>query len=148
MKDEVYLYSLAGERLKRLAPDFVGAASVAGQRDKSSMFVTMTGFTTPGVIARYNFEEKDEAQRWSTYRTTLVSGLNPDDFKAEQVNTLSLLYLPYSEYEHSKQVWYPSKDGTKVPMFIVRHKSTQFDGTAPAIQYGACISSSMSVRQG
>jgi prolyl oligopeptidase PreP (S9A serine peptidase family) len=34
------------------------------------------------------------------------------------------------------QVWYEGKDGTKVPMFIVRHKSTEFDGTAPAIQYG------------
>ena len=34
------------------------------------------------------------------------------------------------------QVWYDSKDGTKVPMFIVRHRSTVFDGTAPAIQYG------------
>ena len=35
-----------------------------------------------------------------------------------------------------KQVWYESKDGTRVPMFVVRHKSTKFDGTAPAIQYG------------
>ncbi|KIM75701.1 hypothetical protein PILCRDRAFT_13352, partial [Piloderma croceum F 1598] len=49
--------------------------------------------------------------------TTKVNGLNPDDFE-------------------SSQVWYESKDGTKVPMFIVRHKSTEFDGTAPAIQYG------------
>ena len=36
----------------------------------------------------------------------------------------------------SLQVWYSSKDGTRVPMFIVRHKDTQFDGTAPALQYG------------
>ena len=34
------------------------------------------------------------------------------------------------------QVWYKSKDRTQVPMFIVRHKSTKLDGTAPAIQYG------------
>lgn len=45
----------------------------------------MTGFTTPGVVARYNFEEKDEALKWSIYRTTRVSGLNPEDFLAEQV---------------------------------------------------------------
>lgn len=34
------------------------------------------------------------------------------------------------------KVWYKSKDGTPIPMFIVRHKSTQFDGKAPALQYG------------
>lgn len=37
------------------------------------------------------------------------------------------------------KVWYSSKDGTQVPMFIVRHKSTPFDGTAPAIQYGSVL---------
>ena len=46
-----------------------------------------------------------------------MNGLDPDDFE-------------------SKQVWYESRDGTKIPMFIVRHKSTPFDGTAPALQYG------------
>ena len=33
-------------------------------------------------------------------------------------------------------MWYNSKDGTRVPMFIVKHKDTKFDGTAPALQYG------------
>lgn len=46
-----------------------------------------------------------------------MKGLVPDEFSAEQV-------------------WYESKDGTKVPMFVVKHKSTKLDGTAPAIQYG------------
>jgi len=76
----------------------------------------MSGFNTPGTIARYDFTSP-EKQRFSILRTTKVNGLNPDDFE-------------------SSQVWYESKDGTKVPMFIVRHKSTEFDGTAPAIQYG------------
>jgi len=46
-----------------------------------------------------------------------VNGLDPDEFE-------------------SKQVWFQSRDGTKIPMFIVRHKLTPFDGTAPALQYG------------
>lgn len=46
-----------------------------------------------------------------------MDGLDPSDFTAEQV-------------------WYNSLDGTKVPMFIVRHKATPLDGTAPALQYG------------
>ena len=85
VKDEIYLYSLTGERVTRLAPDFVGAASIGGRRDKSHFFVTLTGFTTPGVVARYDFTEKEEEKRWNVYRTTIVSGLKPDDFVAEQV---------------------------------------------------------------
>ena len=50
-------------------------------------------------------------------RSTEVKGIPPDDFI-------------------SKQVWYESKDGTKVPMFIVRHKDAPLDGTAPGYQYG------------
>ncbi|KAJ3476870.1 hypothetical protein NLI96_g10855 [Meripilus lineatus] len=115
VKDEVYIYTTAGEKVTRLAEDFVGAATLSGRRHQSWFFVTLVGFTTPGTIARYDFGES-EAKRWSIFNQTLVSGLNPDDFLAEQV-------------------WYESKDGTKVPMFIVRHKKTKFDGTAPGIQY-------------
>ena len=76
----------------------------------------MSGFNTPNTIARYDFAVP-EGRRWAILRTTKVNGLDPDDFE-------------------SKQVWYESRDGTKVPMFIVRHKSTTIDGTAPALQYG------------
>ena len=36
----------------------------------------------------------------------------------------------------TEQLWYNSKDGTKVPMFVVKHKDTPTDGSAPGIQYG------------
>ncbi|KAF9004715.1 prolyl oligopeptidase [Cyathus striatus] len=116
VKDEIYIYSNMGSQLERLASDFVGAASVYGRQKQPWFFVTMTGFNTPGTVARYDFRAPEE-QRWSIYRTVKVKGLNPKDFEA-------------------RQVWFESKDGTKVPMFIVRHKHTKFDGTAPAIQYG------------
>lgn len=119
--DEIYLYSLTGEKLTRIAPSFVGAAEVFGRRALSDVFVSLTGFTNPGIIGRFdvnNFNATASLESaWSIYRTTDVKGLQPDEFTAEQV-------------------WYESKDGTKVPMFIVRHKSTKTDGTAPAIQYG------------
>lgn len=77
----------------------------------------MTGFTNPGIVAKYDFKEEAAGKGWSVYRATAVKGITPDDFVAEQI-------------------WYQSKDGTDVPMFVVRHKNTKFDGTAPAIQYG------------
>jgi prolyl oligopeptidase len=72
----------------RLAPDFVGAASVSGGRAKSDLFITMTGFTTPGVVARYDFDQLSEGNRWSIYRTTSVKGLDPANFVSEQVRVV------------------------------------------------------------
>lgn len=111
--------------MARIAPSFVGAAEVFGRRDHLDVFVSMMGFTNPGIIGRFDTNDFNTTasveSAWSIYRTTDVKGLQPDEFSAEQV-------------------WYESKDGTKVPMFIVRHKTTKTDGTAPAIQYGEpCI---------
>jgi len=119
--DEIYLYSMEGKQLTRLAPDFVGATEVTGRRAQSNFFVLLTGFTNPGIVARYNFDELSEDKRWSIYRSTIMKGLVPSEFSAEQI-------------------WYESTDGTKVPMFIVKHESTKSDGTAPAIQYGMITS--------
>lgn len=113
VKDEIYIYNADGRQIKRLDPDFVGAATVGGKRAHSYAFSTLVGFTTPGTVKHYDFK----TDTYNTFRVTQVTGINPDELEA-------------------KQVWYESKDGTKVPMFIVRHKSTPFDGTAPAIQYG------------
>ncbi|GBE79106.1 hypothetical protein SCP_0203030 [Sparassis crispa] len=118
VKDEIYLYTMDGRRLYQMLPDFVGTSILTGRREHPWFFATLTGFTNPGIVLRYDFNEKeqDEAKKWSVYRKTLVQGLNSDDFLVQQV-------------------WFNSKDGTKVPMFIVRHKDTKLDGTAPAIQY-------------
>jgi len=82
VKDELYIYSQDGKQLKRLAEDFVGTIDISGYRDQSWFFATMTGFTTPGTIARYDFKSEPN---WSLYRSTKVKGLKPEDFVAEQV---------------------------------------------------------------
>ncbi|THH29785.1 hypothetical protein EUX98_g4400 [Antrodiella citrinella] len=123
VKDEIYLYDLTGKRITRLAPDLVGAAHLDGRRGNDHFFATLTGFTSPGTVAKYDFKvpladgAEDHSARWSVYRSTTVKGLDLDQFEASQV-------------------WYESADGTKVPMFVVKQKSTLFDGTAPAVQYG------------
>ena len=86
VKDEIYVYQLStGTRLERVAPDFVGAVFLHGRRKHPWFFTTLTGFTNPGIVAKYDFGVEDKDKRWSIYRSTLVSGLNPDDFSAEQV---------------------------------------------------------------
>lgn len=117
VQSEVWLYSLRnGQRLERIAPDFIGLATVTTRRDWDIFGVTLTNFTTPSAHYRYDFAAP-EGQRWALVHMTKVSGLEPDDFIVEQK-------------------WFPSKDGTKVPMFIVRHRKTPLDGSAPAFQYG------------
>jgi len=86
--DEVYIYNKDGRREKRLAEDFVGSISVYGKADESWFFISMTGFTTPGIVVKYDFTTPEEDQRWKVYRTTKVKGLNPNDFIAEQVSSL------------------------------------------------------------
>jgi prolyl oligopeptidase len=122
VKDELYIHDLnSGQKLKRLAPDHVGTFDVYGRRKQQFFFVWLTGFDTPGVAARYDFADPSggkEDGTWKVWRETKVGGLaGGSGFLVDQI-------------------WYRSKDGTKIPMFVVRHKDTPLDGTAPAIQYG------------
>jgi prolyl oligopeptidase len=83
VQDELYIYSKSGERLSRLAEDFVGALSVSSKPDQSWFFATAVGFTTPGIVYHYDFKAQNQ---WNVYRTTQVNGLDPNDFIAEQVS--------------------------------------------------------------
>lgn len=123
------------KEIDQIAPDFVGDLSFSGRRDQQWSFGSLTGFTTPGIVGRYIFGDDfvvpngntnghakpqwwtGQERGWKVWRTTKVSGIVPDDFIVNQE-------------------WYESKDGTKVPMFIVRHRSVKQNGTAAAIQYG------------
>lgn len=119
VKDGIYIHSLKdGKRITRLAQDFVGETAVWGKRRQPWFFAILTSFTNPSLIYQYRFDDAlKEEEKWRQLRATEIRGLDPDEFI-------------------SKQVWYESKDGTKVPMFIVRHKDTPLDGTAPGYQYG------------
>lgn len=84
----------------------------SGTKDDAQSFFSYTSFTTPGEIYEYNFETKE----MKLYFRPKVS-FNPDDFTVEQQ-------------------FFESKDGTKVPMFIVCKKGLQLDGNNPALLYG------------
>ncbi len=82
-----------------------------GEADDKEVFYTFTSFAYPPTIYRYNLADK----------TSTV-------FRAPQIE------INPANYE-TKQVFYPSKDGTKIPMFIVSRKGLKLDGKNPTLLY-------------
>lgn len=83
-----------------------------GEKEDTVTFYTVTSFTTPSSVYKYNIQTNTS----ELYQTSQI------DFDAGKYET--------------KQVFYESKDGTKVPMFIVHKKDIELDGTNPTILYG------------
>ena len=110
---QVKVFSLAGKfRHEIVLPGIGSAGGFGGKRGDTETFYSFSGYTTPGVIYRYD----------------LAAGTN-SVFRAPKVD-----FNP-ADYE-TKQVFYRSKDGTRVPMFITQKKSVQRDGHAPTLLYG------------
>jgi prolyl oligopeptidase len=88
------------------------ASGFGGLRDATFVFFTFNSLNVPPTIYRY-----DIATRKSTvFRQPKVPGYNPEAYE-------------------TKQVFYPSKDGTKVPMFLVHRKGLTLDGNNPTLLY-------------
>ena len=113
VSSRAYVCSLSGafEREVQL-PGIGTAVGFGGEHDATSLFYTFTSFTTPAVVYQYN----------------LLSGVSTL-FRAPQ--------LPFdpSQFE-SKQVFVPSKDGTRIPAFIVAKKGLQLNENNPTLVYG------------
>ena len=95
--------------------DLPGLGSVGGfggKKEEKELYFSFTNYITPGSIYKYNIEEGTS----ELYRKPEI------DFKAE-------------DYE-SRQVFFTSKDGTKVPMIITHKKGIELNGKNPTILYG------------
>ncbi|MEP7233943.1 MAG: prolyl oligopeptidase family serine peptidase [Ignavibacteriota bacterium] len=109
----VYLYDFRGFKLREVAlPTFGSVYGFSGKKYDKEVFYTFTSFTYPTTIYRYDMEAN-------------VSTL----FHASEVK------FDPTQYE-AKQIFYPSKDGTKIPMFIVSKKGLKLDGSNPCLLYG------------
>ncbi|MDQ0968683.1 prolyl oligopeptidase [Flavobacterium sp. W4I14] len=105
-------FDLAGKRIGEVKLPAIGTVdSFGGYKEDKEFFYSFSNFTTPGTIYRYDINKSESI----LYKK---SGL--------QFNT--------DNYE-TKQVFYPSKDGTKVPMFIVSKKGIKLDGNNPVYLY-------------
>ena len=110
-KIEVFDYKGKKESEVQL-PALGSAGGFGGEKDDKFVFYTFTSFTFPPTVYRYDIA----SGKSSVFRAPEV------DFKPD-------------EYE-TKQVFYTSKDGTKVPMFLTYRKGLKLDGTNPTLLYG------------
>jgi prolyl oligopeptidase len=111
--DVIKIFDLEGNYLYDLDVPVLGSiGGFGGQLEDTETFYVVTSFTTPSTIYRYDTENN----------------------VSEEYNRSAVDFDP-SLYE-TKQVFYTSKDGTEVPMFIVHKKDLELDGNNPALLYG------------
>lgn len=108
-----YVHSLTdGQRLHEIALPTLGSVSFSGNKDDKECFFTFTSFTTPGSIYTYDIDA-NTSQLWCAPKV---------DFDADAFVT--------------EQVFYPSKDGTRIPMFLTYKKGLKRNGNNPVYLYG------------
>lgn len=110
---KVIQYDLNGNEIREVQLPGIGtAAGFSGKREDEEVFYYFRSFTYPSTIFRYNISEG---------KSTLFAKPKVD-FDADKYET--------------KQVFYKSKDGTRIPMFIVCKKGTELNGKNPTLLYG------------
>ncbi len=112
-KTAVKIYDMQGEHVRDVAFPGIGTArGFSGRRGHTETFYSFSSFATPP----------------STYRYDLITG------ESKKLRQADVDFDP-EQYE-VKQVFYKSKDGTKVPMFLAHKKGLELDGNNPTLLYG------------
>jgi len=108
-----YMYDLKGKLIKELVYPGIGTGSgLHGRREDKFVFYVFTSFTVPPTIYKYDI---------ATGNSTI--------FRKPEVS-----FSP-ANYE-TKQVFYTSKDGARIPMFIIHKKGIKMDGNNVTLLYG------------
>jgi len=106
-------FNIDGTRVRDIELPGIGTVAFAeSNKDDATCFYSFTNFTTPGTIYQL-----DIATGKSSLYTKPNFKINTDDYE-------------------TKQEWFTSKDGTKIPMFIVHKKGIKLDGNNPLLLYG------------
>jgi prolyl oligopeptidase len=109
-----YVFSLDGKLENEIVLPGVGAANgFGGLSDDKYVFYNFTSFNFPSTIYKYDIATKKS----TVFRLVDIPGFKPDAYE-------------------TKQVFVSSKDGTKVPMFLVYKKGLKLDGNNPTLLYG------------
>ena len=110
---KVRIYTADGKALGEIAFPTIGTVGgMNGRWDSNEAFFTFSSFVVPTTIFRYDVATGQRSVWWRASSPVA------------------------SEAFETKQVWYASKDGTKVPMFLVHRKGLRLDGTHPVYLTG------------
>jgi prolyl oligopeptidase len=110
----VYVHSLDGRLENEVALPGPGvAAGFGGERDDTFVFYTFNSLNVPPAIYRYDINSRKS----TVFREPKVPSYDPGGFE-------------------TKQVFYTSRDGTRVPMFLVHRKGLRLDGNNPTLLFG------------
>ena len=110
--DHAYLYGLDGKLQHEIKLPSVGSVGFTGHEKEPECFYTFTSFTIPGTIYRYDMA-KNESMLYSSPKVKF----RQDDYTSEQV-------------------FFESKDGTRIPMFLTYKKGLKKNGKNPVYLYG------------
>lgn len=107
-----YLYSRDGRRIEEIKLPGVGSAGFVSRKGEPWCYYSYSSFTTPGTVYSWNIETGESAVYKQPKTAFDLSGLE------------------------TRQVFFPSKDGTMIPMFITCRKDIELDGSNPVYLYG------------
>ncbi|MBD0851271.1 prolyl oligopeptidase family serine peptidase [Maribacter arenosus] len=110
---KVFQYDYDGKLVREVKLPGVGSASgFGGKKEDKEFYFSFTNYNTPGSSYKYNVETGEYEQYWKP-----EIDFNPEDYE-------------------SQQIFYNSKDGTKIPMIITHKKGLEMNGRNPTILYG------------
>jgi prolyl oligopeptidase len=111
--DRVIQFSRSGQMEREIVLPGIGTiGGFGGEKEAVEIFYTFTSFIVPPTIYRYDIEKGSS-----------------EEFRKTEVK------FDASAYE-TKQVFYTSKDGTKIPMFLIHKKGIELNGKNPTYLYG------------
>jgi prolyl oligopeptidase len=113
VQTQIKQYDYKGNLVRKVELPSIGTAGgFSAEEDDEFLYYTFTSFTYPSTIYKYHIDEGRSEPYWSP-----DIDFNPEDYVTEQV-------------------FYESKDGTEIPMFITYKKGLEMDGANPTYLYG------------
>ncbi len=112
VKSKVFQYDYDGKRIREINLPTAGTADgFSGMKDQTELYYSFTSFTYPTTVCHLDLKSGKTSNYWR------IANFVPEDYETQQV-------------------FYTSKDSTKIPMYIVHKKGLALDGKNPTLLYG------------